>query len=126
MRFPASLLVASWVLWCGAHSVSAGATPGPAVSPGAEATPGPIESTPAVEWDVVLLDLELRFYDPGSSRTFTATGPFEILEESAGRVVARGAATGGNGAPQVTIVSTDAGLWVVARFGPREFAARIR
>lgn len=83
-------------------------------------------STLPSEWSAILKDLRLRFVDPETSRVFTAAGPFEILSESVGRIVALGASVDGSTPAHLTIVARGSGLWAVARFESHEFAARIR
>jgi hypothetical protein len=87
--------------------------------------PGAETSIPAVAWAEVLEGLRLEFFDPATDRTYTAHGPFELLDESPNRVEVRASTRAGEDAPTVIIVQTLDGLWAVARFTEREFATRI-
>ena len=87
----------------------------------------PIWEAPLVRtaWAEVLDGLRLEFFDPTTERSYTAHGPFELLEESANRVEVRASTREGEDAPTLTIVQTRDGLWALARFGGAEFATRI-
>lgn len=119
----ASLVTLSLLLFC-AHALAADLRPGPALG---EHPPIPVWEAPLARtaWAEVLDGLRLEFFDPTTERTYTAHGPFELLEESANRVEVRASTRPGEDAPTLTIVQTRNGLWALAKFREAEFATRI-
>jgi len=76
-------------------------------------------------WVLLLANLRLEFFDSEGARTHTAAGPYQVISETADRVMVRAVAVEVNVSARVTIRQIGSALWAFARFDSRELAVLI-